>query len=116
NTPLQALTLLNDVTFVEAARAFAQRVITTGGTTPEERIEHAFRLATARKPNATEREVLLRGLQRFQAQYAGDRDGALKLVTTGESPRDEKIDVVEHAAYTGLCSLILNLDEVVTKE
>jgi len=116
NTPLHALTLLNDVTFVEAARAFAQRVMTTGGATPEARIETAFRMAAARKPVPAERQILLQSWQRLLARYRTDPEAAKQLLSAGESPRDEKLDLAEHAAYTALCSLILNLDEVVTKE
>jgi mono/diheme cytochrome c family protein len=116
NTPLHALTLLNDTTYVEAARVFAQRVMTTGGTTPEARVGTAFRLATARQPTAGERKVLLQSWRRLRSQYAADPEGARKLLAAGESPRDEKLDAGEHAAYTGLCSLILNLDEVITRE
>jgi len=116
NTPLHALTLLNDVTFVEAARVFAQRVLLNGGATPGARIETAFRMATGRKPSEREQQVLARALLRLQTQYRAAPDTAGKLLAVGESPRDEKLDSVEHAAYTGLCSLILNLDEVLTRE
>jgi hypothetical protein len=60
--------------------------------------------------------VLLSALTRLRTQYAADKPAAVKLLGVGESKRDEKLDPVEHAAYTGLCSLILNLDEVLTKE
>jgi len=115
NTPLQALTTLNDITYVEAARNLAQRVI-EATPAPDARIELAFRLATSRKPSTAEREILLNRLAILQKTYAADAAEAEKLLKVGESKRDEKIDAVEHAAYTGLCSLILNLDETVTKE
>jgi hypothetical protein len=115
NTPLHALTLLNDVTYVEASRAFAQRVLTTGGANDPERINLAFRLATARQASAGEAQVLMARLQRLRAQYAGDEASAKKLLSVGESKRDEKLPAAEHAAWTGLCSLLLNLDEVVSK-
>jgi mono/diheme cytochrome c family protein len=116
NTPLQALTLLNDVAFVEAARVLAQRVMTEGGATPEERITFAFRLATTRRPKPAELRILLDGFQEHLANYRQDPQAALKLVSTGEFPRDEKLDVSELAAYTAVAGLILNLDEVITKE
>jgi hypothetical protein len=116
NTPLQALTLLNDVAFVEAARVLAQRVMTEGGATPEERIAFAFRLATTRRPRPAELRILLDGFHEHLARYRNDPQGALKLVSTGEFPRDEKLDVSELAAYTAVAGLILNLDEVITKE
>ncbi len=115
NTPLHALTLLNDITYVEAARTLAQRVM-TGEVAPQRRIESAFRLAASRLPRPTESMILLQRLERLREQYAADPAAAKKLLSIGDSPRDEKLDAVEHAAYTGLCSLILNLDEVITRE
>jgi hypothetical protein len=116
NTPLHALVTLNDTTYVEAARAMAQRVLHAAGPRPEERIELAFRLALARRPTAEESRVLLAGLERVRGEFGKDRAAALKLLRTGESPRDESLDVVEHAAYAALCNAILNLDEALTRE
>jgi hypothetical protein len=116
NTPLQALTLMNDVTFVEAARVLAQRVMTDGGTTPEERLTLAFRLATGRRPRAAELRVLVEDFRQQRAQYRQDPKAATKLVSAGEHPRNDELDVGEFAAYTAVTSLILNLDEVVTRE
>jgi hypothetical protein len=114
NTPLHALVLLNDITYVEAARALAQRVM-LAETTPAARLDLAFRLVTARHPSAAERGVLLGRLDRLKARYAADPASAKKLLAVGESPRDEKLDAAEHAAYAALCTLLLNLDETVTK-
>src|SRR5262249_39612197 len=116
NTPLQALTLMNDVTFVEAARMLAQRVMTEGGATPEERIAYAFRLAVARQPRPAELEILLGGFQEHLAEYRRDPGAGIALIGIGESPRNETLDSSELAAYTGVASLILNLDETVTRE
>jgi mono/diheme cytochrome c family protein len=116
NTPLQALTLLNDVTYVEAARAFAQRVLKEAPPTAEARLEHAFRLVLARRPTAAERRVLTGSLQRMLSQYRGEPAAAQRLLSAGESPRDAALDPAEHAAWTGLCSLILNLDEAISRE
>ena len=116
NSPLHALTTLNDVTYVEAARALAQRVMATGGSSPAERIESAFRLVLARRPSAAERHVLLAALVRVKREFGADPAAAKKLLSVGESKRDEKLDVIEHAAYTALCTAILNLDEALTKE
>jgi hypothetical protein len=116
NTPLHALATLNDITYVEAARAMAERVLLTGDTSDDKRLEHAFRLATARKPSAVEKQVLTASLSRLRAQYVSDKEAALKLLAVGESKRNEQLDATGHAAWTGLCSLLLNLDEVVTKE
>jgi hypothetical protein len=116
NTPLHALTLLNDVTYVEAARVLAERLMTQGGATPEERVAHLFRLATARPPTGAERQILLAAFERLRQQYQADPSAATKLVGAGDWPRDPKLDVSELAAYTGLASLVLNLDEVISKE
>jgi hypothetical protein len=116
NTPLQALTLLNDVAFVEAARNLAQRVLTTGGTAPEARLTHAFRLVTARRPSPTELGILLNDWQDQLARFRAQPAAARARVSIGESPRDEKLDLPELAAYTAAASLILNLDETITKE
>jgi len=116
NTPLHALTTLNDTTFVEAARALAQRVITTGGATDAERIQRACRLVLSRAPTEKEQEVMLAGLARLKSQYTADPEAATKLLAVGESKRDEKLNPSEHAAYTGLCLAILNMDEALTKE
>ena len=116
NTPLQALNLMNDVTFVETARVLAERIMKEGGPTPEERITLAFRLATARKPRPMELRVLLDGYREHLAEYRKDEKAARKLTSIGEAPRDEKLDVADLAAYTAVAGVILNLDEVVTKE
>jgi hypothetical protein len=116
NTPLQALTLMNDVAFVEAARVLAQRVMKDGGTTPEQRLAFAFRLATSRPPREAEQKVLLGGFEHHRTRFQKEKGEALKLVSVGEYRRDEGLDVGELAAYTAVASLILNLDEVITKE
>jgi hypothetical protein len=116
NTPLQALTLMNDVTYVEAARVLAQRLLTEAGPTPEARLSLAFRLATARTPRAVELAILLDNYKHHLEEYRKDPAAALKLVSAGEYPRNEKLDVSELAAYTAVAGLILNLDEVITKE
>ncbi|MBY0523954.1 MAG: DUF1553 domain-containing protein [Gemmataceae bacterium] len=116
NTPLQALILMNDVTFVEAARNLAQRALLDVGNTPEQRLTLAFRLATARKPNAVELRILTDGLRHHLEAYRKDEQAAMKLVSVGESRRNPKLDVAELAAYTAVTGLILNLDETITKE
>jgi hypothetical protein len=116
NTPLHALTTLNDVTFVEAARALAGRVLRTSGPAPEDRVERAFRLVLARRPTAAETQVLAAGVARVRREFAADPQAARKFLGVGESPRDAKLDAVEHAAWAAVCSAILNLDEALTKE
>ena len=116
NTPLQALDLMNDVAYVEAARVFAERVMKEGGATPRERIAYAFRVATARRPREAETEILLDGFTHNLESFKGRTDAALKYVNHGEHPRDVRLDVAELAAYTSVTSLILNLNETVMKE
>jgi hypothetical protein len=115
NTPLQALILMNDPTYVEAARKLAERVMTECGTTPEERIAYAFLLATARRPSAAETAVLRRVYDGQLAAYRKDAAAARKLLSVGESPRRDNLDVAELAAWTAVASVILNLDETVTR-
>ena len=116
NTPLQALNLMNDVTYVEASRKLAERMMTDSGATPDERIAHGFRLALARTARPKEQGVLRGVFERFRDKYADDPDAAAKLLAEGESEYDESLDKAELAAYAGIASLILNLDEAVTKE
>jgi mono/diheme cytochrome c family protein len=116
NTPLQALTLMNEVTFVEAARALAQRAMNESGPSPEARLARAFRLVLARQPKPAELKILLGGFERHLARYREQPSAALELVGVGESPRDESLPPPELAAYTAIAGLILNLDEAITKE
>jgi hypothetical protein len=116
NTPLQALVLMNDVTFVEAARALAERVIAEAAAEPGERIARAFRLVLCRPPSAKELETLLRNWARQRAHFAANPDAAQALVAMGEAPRKTDCDATLLAAYTAVASLIMNLDETITKE
>jgi mono/diheme cytochrome c family protein len=114
NTPLQALVLLNDPTYVEASRKLAERMMTEAGT-PDERIAFAFRLATARRPSAEEVGVLRQVFERQLGKYRADAAAARKLLAIGEAPRNERLPEAELAAWTIVASMILNLDETVTK-
>ncbi len=116
NTPLQALDLMNDVIFVEASRKLAERMIREGGRTPGERVARGYRLVLGREPEAKERKVVLDLLAKFEQRYASERDAADEFLKQGESTRDKSIGPADLAAYTGVASLILNLDEAVTKE
>jgi hypothetical protein len=116
NTPLQALTLMNDPTYVEAARALAQRSLLEGGSDESARIAYAFRLATARKPSGKETGVLKSLLNSRLDAFRKDRRAAARLVAVGESARDARLDVAELAAWTTVASAILNLDETITKQ
>jgi hypothetical protein len=116
NTPLQALDVLNDVTFVEAARGFAERLLCGPERTPLARLAAAFYRATARRPRPQELAILVDGFHNQLERFRRDRKGALALVGQGESSRDARLDPVELAAYTAMAQLILNLDETLTKE
>ncbi|MFN0169629.1 MAG: DUF1553 domain-containing protein [Bryobacteraceae bacterium] len=116
NTPLQALTLMNDPTFVEASRALGQRMMTEGGAKPDERIAYGYRLATARVLPERMGRILHDSFYYSLDRYQTNRDSAQKLVAVGESKRNEQLNVSELAAYTTVASLILNMDQTVTKE
>ena len=116
NTPLQALALLNEVTYIEAARSLAERMLTEGGATPAARIAWGFRRVTSRPADAAEVKLLAAGLEKRLAKYRADAEAAKKLVAQGQSKADAKLDPAELAAYTLTANVLLNLDEVVTKE
>ena len=115
NTPLQALNLMNDVAYLEGARMLAERMLREGGPTDVDRLTFAFRLATAQAPSEVELRETLKVLRAFRARYQADREAALEFLSQGEHPRDETLDVADHAAHAAAASLILNLDEVITK-
>jgi hypothetical protein len=115
NTPLQALILLNETGFVEAARALAQRILRAGGSTVESRLDYGFVLVTSRPPTAAERTVLRNTLTRESERYRNDLPSAKKLLQAGASPRDASLSPIEHAAWTIVASVLLNLSETVTK-
>jgi hypothetical protein len=116
DTPLQALSLLNDVTFVEAARALAARALTEGGDTPAGRLTLAFRLALARRPRPDELRVLTAALDAHRARYRANPAAADALLRVGEWPADGSLDPVELAATTAVANMILSLDETITKD
>jgi hypothetical protein len=116
STPLQALALLNDEMYIETARKFAERMVKEGGASEDERLRWAMRLATSRPASEQEVKILEQGLNRRLAQYRADHASAEKLLAAGESPRDKAIDTAELAAYTTAASVILNLDEVITRQ
>jgi hypothetical protein len=116
NTPLQALVLMNDPTYVEAARALAERTLLEGGVDEKSRVAYAFRLATARPASGKEIDVLRKLLRERLAGFRVDTKAATKLVEVGESARNPKFDVAELAAWTTVASVILNLDETITKQ
>jgi Protein of unknown function (DUF1553)/Protein of unknown function (DUF1549)/Planctomycete cytochrome C len=115
NTPLQALVLMNDEQYVEAARHLAARMMHEGGATPTDRIVFAFRLATSRTPSKEEIGVFTRLYEEQRAAYANNQEGAEKLIRVGDSAADTTIDARELAAWSLVANVILNLDETVTK-
>ena len=116
NTPLQALNLMNDVTFVEAARVLAQRMISEGGATADARLRYGFRLATGRAPSAAEAQVLRDGLNyhlRLLRRHATKRD---ELSRARANRRATRARPRRAGRLAAVASLILNLDETITKE
>jgi hypothetical protein len=113
-TPLQALVLLNDVQFVEASRAFAERIIARTGDDAD-RIRWAFTETTSRPPTDKELVVLMQALQRERVHYAADKTAAREYLANGESPRNESIPINEHAAWSQISALLLNLSETITR-
>jgi hypothetical protein len=117
NTPLQALVLLNDPTYLEASRKLAERLLTepAAGATPDSRITHAFRLLAARPPTADELSILRNAYEMNLARYTFNAQAATNLLKIGESPVNESLNRPELAAWTMISSILLNLDETVTK-
>jgi len=115
NTPLQALDLMNDVMFMEASRKLAERLMREGGADPGERIEYLYRLVLGRPVAPAEKQIVLETLRRFESRYAGESNAAKRFLQQGDSPVPQ-LDAGELAAYTAVASLILNLDETITRE
>ena len=116
NTPLQALDLMNDVAFVEAARKLAEHMMAEGGKDPRPRIEFAYEQVLARPPKAAEMQIVLDTLEGFEERYHKDAKSAKEFLDHGDAVRNPKLNPRELAAYTSIASLILNLDETVTKQ
>ena len=116
NTPMQSLNLMNDVTFLEAARKMAERMMRNGGSTPAERIGFGFELATAHKPGERELEILLDSFAYYHDGFETDGASAARYLAQGEAARDLRLNARELAAYTAVASIILNLDATLTKD
>jgi len=116
NTPLQALNLMNDVTYLEASRKLAERMLKEGGSGDDERIAYAFRLVLSHRPKAEEAKILRDSLHAFMNRYQNDSKAALKYLNYGDSARDESLSPNELASYAAVASLIFNVDETITKE
>ena len=115
NTPLQALVLLNDVQYVEAARNLAQQILTAPPSTIDQQIDDLYMRVLSRPARAEEVKILSDILSEYLTEFAADTESAKSLVGFGESDRDESIEVSMHAAWTMLCSMVMNLDEAVTR-
>jgi len=116
NTPMQALLTLNDPTFIEASRHLAQRMIREGGTRAADRIRYGYKLALAHEPDAERQQILLGGLSDYQSHFISRREDAQALIAVGDSEPDAAMADSELAAYTMLASVMLNLDELITRE
>jgi len=115
NTPMHALNLLNDTTYVEAARCFAEQLLRQPGSDAD-RLGQALAIATGRPARRAEIDLLARRLAKLQTHYAGNPESVKELLSIGEAKPDQALDGAQVAALTGITSLILNLDEVITKE
>ncbi len=115
NTPLQALALLNDPTFVEAARVFGARIMLEGGTAAGERIAWAYRTAVSRAPEAAVAAALQELYGRHLAHYRAHVEEAKKLIAVGNAPSAAELDVSELAAWTSVARVVLNLHETITR-
>ena len=116
NTPLHALYMFNDVTFVEASRALAEMAITSTNDSDLDRLNFIFKRLLARPPIASEQEILLKALNRSRQSYTKDPGLASQFLSVGEKPINDKINQVEHAAWTATSLAVMNLDEAVTKQ
>jgi hypothetical protein len=116
NTPLQSLNLMNDPTYVEAARFLAGRMLTESGPDIEAQLSYGFRLVLARAPRPSELTVLVRAYERSKADFASDPAAVAELLKVGATRSPETFDPIELAALTSVASTILNLDETVMKE
>ncbi len=115
NTPLQALALLNDVTYVEAAIHLGIQAIESSKL-HDERLKFAFRRATSRWPDAFELKTLSSAFEKYESHFEADPSAAKQFLETGEANPKTDLDPISLAAYASVCGVILNLDEVITRE
>jgi hypothetical protein len=115
NTPLQALVLLNDPTYVEAARSFAERIVRDGGTDFASRLNYAYRRAMSRDVRGEEAKLLEGLYQRHLASYQAEPKSAEELLHIGERPLAADMNLAELAAWTSVSRVIFNLHEMVTR-
>lgn len=115
NTPLQALVLLNDPTYVEAARILAQKMIQDAGPKVEDRIDLGYEKCVARKATSNEKQILVSILETARSRFAASPADAHSLNSTGPYVADPTIEPIELASWTIIASTLLNLDETITK-
>ena len=116
NTPLQALVLMNDVTFLEAARALADRIVSEGEGDLDARLRFGFRLACGAKPSDAEMDVMRDTYQDFKAYFEKDKEAAADFLKQGAASIDNVKDPAMHAALMAATHLALNLDRTITLE
>jgi hypothetical protein len=116
NTPLQALAALNEPTLLEAARVLAQRIMLEGGSSVEQKVEFAFRLCLARKPESRELKRIVSLFEQQVRGFAQDRESAGELIDIGSAPRPPELETRQLAAWMVVANVLLNLDETITKE
>jgi hypothetical protein len=114
NTPLQALLMMNEPQFIEAARSLAERTLREGGAAREDRLSYMFRLVTARNPDARDLNELSSALEDLTRHYTKEQETAKKLIATGATKPDPRLSPTELAAWTMIGNVILNLDEAIT--
>ena len=114
NTPLHALTTLNETTYVEAARVLAERGILRHENDTR-RLQWIFQCLTGRAPEQRELELLARRLTEYRQRYTQDQAAASELLSVGESDRDPSLTPADHAAFTALTNMLFNLDEVLVR-
>ena len=115
NTPLQALALMNDPTFAEASRKLAERMMVQPDVDDSDRVAFAFRSATARRPAKDEVRILLEVFDAQKKEYSNVPASAKQLLSVGDSKHNESLDSAVLAAWTTVASIILTLDETITK-
>ncbi len=116
NTPIQALNLMNDPTYNETARVLAERMLSEGGDDDGERLSYGFLLTTAREPASVEAGILRASLNRYRDRYQTRPQDAERYLSLGEYERDKSLEAPELAAFTAVASMLLNLDETITRE
>jgi len=115
NTPLQALVLLNDPTYVEAARVFGERVFREGGADENARIEWAYRRVLSRKPTDRELEIVRSVFNKHLKEYKDDPEAAKQLLSIGYRPMPSDVDLPEVAAWASVARVLLNLHETISR-